>query len=86
MPLWLFPTVFALAIIVTMVAGIWLLLHLTAFARTFAGNADIVPSPKRNRASRRTVRLVVAAFSLGLVSTLVMQILAITGVANAWIH
>ena len=86
MPLWVFPTVFAVAIIATMIAGIWLLLHLTAFARTFAGNADIVPSPKPHRASRRTVRLVLAAFCGGLLLTLAVQILAMTGVANAWIH
>jgi hypothetical protein len=86
MPLWLFPAVYAVAIIVTLTAGIWLLLHLTAFARTFAGNADIVPSPKRNRASRRTVRFVLAAFAAGVVVTLTLQILAMTGAANALIH
>lgn len=86
MPLWVFPTVFALAIIVTMVSGIWLLLHLTAFARTFAGNADIVPSPKRNRASPRNVRSVLAVFGLGLVLTLAMQILAMTGAIDAWVR
>jgi hypothetical protein len=86
MPLWVFPTVFALAIVVTLVAGIWLLLHLTAFARTFAGKADIVPSPKPNRAARRTVRRVLAAFAAGLLLTLSMQVLALTGAANAWIR
>jgi len=85
MPLWLFPTVLAVAIIVTMVAGIWLMLHLTAFARTFAGHADIVPSPRRSRASQRTVWLVLAAFAAGLMLTLGVEILAMTGVANAWI-
>ena len=86
MPLWLYPTLFAGAVIVTLVAAIWLLLHLTAFARTFAGNADIVPSPKPAKASRRAVRVVLAAFVLGLFSTLTLQILALTGVANAWIR
>ena len=86
MPLWVFPAVYAVAIVVTMIAGIWLLLHLTAFARTFAGTADIVPSPKPARASRRTVRVVLAVFGAGLLLAGAMQILAMTGVANVWIH
>lgn len=86
MPLWLFPTLVAVSVIVTLAAGIWLLLHLVAFARTFAGTADIVPSPKPARASRRAVRFALAAFGLGLASTLTLQVLALTGVANAWIR
>jgi hypothetical protein len=86
MSLWIYPAVFAVAIIVTLTAGIWLLLHLTAFARTFAGNADIVPSPEKARASRRKVRLVLAVFAAGLLLTLTMQILAMTEVASAWLH
>ena len=86
MPLWLFPTLVAVAVIVTLIAGIWLFLHLTALARTFAGNADIVPSPKPAKASRRTVRVVLAVFALGLLSTLTLQILALTGVASEWIR
>ena len=61
-------------------------LDLVAFARTFAGTADIVPSPKPARASRRAVRFALAAFGLGLASTLTLQVLALTGVANAWIR
>jgi hypothetical protein len=86
MPLWMFSIVFAAAIVVTLTAGIWLLLYLTAFARTFAGNADIVQSRKRPRASRRTVRLVLSAFGVGLMLTLTLEILAMTGVASAWIR
>ena len=85
MPLWIYSIVYAVAIVATMTSGIWLLLHLTAVARTFAGTADIVPSPKPARASSRSVRRVLAAFGAGLLLTLTMQILAMTGVANAWI-
>ncbi len=85
MPLWLFSALFAIAIFTTLVAGLWLLLHLTAFSRTFAGKADLVPSPKRPRASRRAVKIGLVIFSVGLLATLAMQILAITGQANAWI-
>jgi len=84
MPLWIFATVYGLAIVVALAAGIWLLLHLTAVARTFAGKIDIVPSPKPARASRRTVRRVLAAFGGGLAVSMTLQILALTGVASAW--
>jgi hypothetical protein len=84
MPLWFFTAVFAVSVIVTLSAGIWLLLHLTALARTVEGNADVVASPKRPRASRRAVRLALAAFGGGILLTVTMQVLAMTGVANAW--
>jgi hypothetical protein len=85
MPLWIFTAVYGLAIVVALATGIWLLLHLTAVARTFAGKVDIVPSPKPARASGRTVRRVLAAFGAGLGLAMAIQILALTGVANAWI-
>jgi hypothetical protein len=84
MPIWLFSAIFAVSVIVTLAAGIWLLLHLTALARSVDGNADVVASPKRPRASRTAVRLALAAFGLGLLATVTMQVLAMTGVANAW--
>jgi hypothetical protein len=84
MPLSLFTAIYAVLILVTFSAGIWLLLHLTALARTVEGNADVVASPKRPRASRRAVRLAVAAFGGGLLLIVAMQILAMAGVANAW--
>jgi hypothetical protein len=85
MPLWVFPVLFALAIVATLGSGIWLFLHLTAFARTFAGKADIVPSPKRPRASRKAVGIALAVFCLGLLAIILIQVLAISGQANAWI-
>jgi len=83
MPLWIFPTGLALGIVLTMAAGIWLFLHLTALARTFAGNADIVPSPKPARASRTHVRVALAVFGAGLLLTLAIEVLTMTGAANA---
>lgn len=85
MPLWLYSAIYGLVIVVTMASGIWLLLHLTALARTFAGAADIVPSPKPARASRRAVGLVLATFAAGLLLSVAMQVLAIAGAANALI-
>ena len=86
MALWMFTAVYGIAIVVTLVAGIWLLLHLTALARTFAGKVDIVPSPKPARASRRAVRRALVAFGAGLAVTMSIQILALTGAANALIR
>ena len=85
MPLWIFSALFAIAIFTTLISGLWLLLHLTAFSQTFAGKADMVPSPKPPRSSQRAVRTGLAIFGAGLLATLAMQILAITGQANAWI-
>lgn len=85
MPLWIFPALLAVAAVVTLVAGIWLLLHLTALARIFAGNADIVPAPSRPRASQRAMRLAIAAFGTGLILTLAILFLTISGLANEWI-
>jgi hypothetical protein len=82
MPLWIFPALLAAAAIVTLVSGIWLLLHLTALARTFAGNADLVPAPSRPRASRRAIRLGLGAFGAGLLVTLVVLVIVVSGLAN----
>ena len=84
MTLSLFFAIYAVLLIVTFSAGIWLLLHLTALARIVEGHADVVPSPKRPRASRRAVRIALATFGGGLLLIVIMQILAITGMANGW--
>lgn len=74
---------FALAVIATIVSGIWLLLHLTAVTRTLAGNTGIAPSPKRARAMPGAVRGILAIFSVGLIATLSLMILVITGAAQS---
>ena len=83
MPLWFFQAMFAVAVIATLSSGIWLLLHLTALASTFAGNADLVPAPRRPRASSSTVRAVLALFAIGLLATLSLMILVMTGAAQS---
>ncbi len=78
MPIWLLPLLLALSALVTMTSGIWLLLHLTALARRFAGNADVVPSPARPKAPRWAVRVALAGFVGGTATTLAVLLLAIT--------
>lgn len=82
MPLWVFMAIYAIAILLTLAAAIWLLLHLTAVARTFAGRADIVPSPKPARSSPRAVRLALIAAASGLLVSVTLQVLAVTGAVN----
>jgi len=85
MPLWLFPALLAVSALITLTSGIWLLLHLTALSRNVAGNADVVPSPARPRASRGRVRVLLATFVVATLVTLVILVLVVSGVANEWI-
>ncbi len=85
MPLWFFPALLGLSGVVTMAAGIWLLLHLTALARMFAGRADIVPARARPLASRRTLKRMLAAFLGGGLVTLATLTIVVSGLANALI-
>lgn len=71
-----FSILFALVIAVTLGTGVWLLLHLTAIASLFSGKADLVPSPRRPRASRRRVLVMLLLFVLGLIATITLQIVA----------
>lgn len=80
-----FPLLFAFAIIVTLVTGIWLLVHLTSVASLFSGKGDIVPSPRRPRVPRGRVVLVMVLFAAGLAATIGMQILAMSSNASALI-
>ena len=53
---------------------------------SITGSADVVPSPKPAKASRQAVRFATATFVVGLISTLTLQVLAFTGLANDWIR
>lgn len=79
MPVWLLPAILAVSALITMISGIWLALHLTALTRTYAGVADVVPSPARPRASRAAVRLAVALFISGTLVSLVVPVAIILG-------
>lgn len=85
MPFWFFPAVLAMAIVVTLVSGIWLMVHLRALASLFAGHGDIVPAPSARRASKRKVWFALAAFTSGLLLTLTILVLQTSGVINEWV-
>lgn len=83
MPLWFFPALLGLSAIVTMVCGIWLLLHLTALAHVFAGKADIVRPRVLPRASRRTVKRVLGGFLGGGAVSMATLAVVVSGLASA---
>lgn len=60
----------------TLIAGIWLVLHLTALTATFAGRADIVATPRPRRATSVQVYAALAVFLLGTVGSVATWSLA----------
>jgi len=82
MPLWFFPALLALLAVSTLIAGIWLLLHLQALATLFRGRADIVPSPRRPHASRGALWLALAVFNIGWIGSIAVWTYTMTGEAN----
>lgn len=82
MPIWFFPALLALSAVVSIAAGIWLLLHAQAVAVLFRDRGDVVPGPSRSRASRRSVILALILFNLGWVASVAIWSYAISGQAN----
>lgn len=78
MSLPLLATLFAIATILCLASGAWLLVHMTALTSLLRGHADIVASPKRPRASIGAVKIWLGVFVLSLGSVLALQVLAIT--------
>ena len=68
--------VFAVFTISALGAGVWLSLHLTALAALFNGKADVVASPKRPRASRETVIVMLLVFGISLGAVIAIQVIA----------
>jgi len=84
MPLWFFPALMGLFAIISLAAGIWLLLHLQDVARTFRGTheGEMIPGKGPRRASRAQVWLGIAIFNAGWLTCLLIWIFAIGGAAN----
>lgn len=85
MPLWFFPTLIGLLATASLIAGIWLLLHLRDVAGLFSADPtnDLVRGPGRRRASRGTVWVVLFIFNAGWIASLLIWIFVIGGDANA---
>lgn len=82
MPIWFFPALLALSAVMSLAAGIWLLLHAQAVAVLFRRHGDLVPGPRRARASPGAVWLALALFNLGWIASIAIWSFAISGEAN----
>lgn len=82
MPIWFFPALLAACAVVSLAAGVWLLLHAQSVAVLFRRHGDIVPSPRRPRASRGAVLLALALFNAGWIASIAIWSFAISGEAN----
>lgn len=84
MPLWFPPALLALFALVSLAAGIWLVLHLSDVARVFRGNrpGEIVRGPGRSRATPAAVWIALLVFNAGWIACVLMWIFVISGEAN----
>ena len=82
MPIWFFPASLALSIVLSLAAGIWLLLHAQAVSVLFRKRREVVPGPSKSKASPASVWLALALFNLGWISSVFIWTGAISGEAN----
>ncbi|MEN3973053.1 hypothetical protein WJS89_10275 [Sphingomicrobium sp. XHP0235] len=84
MPLWFFPALIGIFATSSLIAGIWLMLHLRDLARLFVGDgsSNIVRGPGKRQASRRQVWLALFIFNAGWIVSLLIWIFVMGGDAN----
>lgn len=78
MIIWLLPLLVIVTALVTMLSGVWLLLHPTALVRMLADKTDLVPAKAFPRVPRRAVRTALGVFLGGTATTLAIVVLAAT--------
>jgi hypothetical protein len=78
MLIWLLPLLVIVTAVVTMLSGVWLLLHLTALVRMLADRTDLIPAKAFPRVPRRAVRTALGVFLGGTATTLAIVVLAAT--------
>lgn len=85
MPLWFLPALIALFAILSLVAGLWLLLHLRDVARVFRGNrpGEMVRGPGRRRATPTAVWVALVVFNAGWIACIVIWVFVLSGEANS---
>lgn len=88
MPLWFFPALIALCAIVSLAAGIWLILHLRDVARLFRGNrpGGMVRGPGRQRATSAAVWTALVIFNAGWIACILIWIFVLAGEANTVVN
>ena len=84
MPLWFLPALIALFAVVSLVAGIWLLLHLRDVARVFRGDrpGEMVRGPGRRRATPAAVWTALLIFNSGWIACIIIWVFVLSGEAN----
>lgn len=84
MPLWFLPALIAIFAVVSLAAGIWLLLHLRDVARVFRGDrpGEMVRGPGRRRATPTAVWTALVIFNAGWIACIVIWIFVLGGEAN----
>ena len=87
MPLWFLPALMAFFAVVSLAAGMWLLLHLPDVARLFRGEkpGQMVRGPGRRRATPAAVWTALAIFNLGWIACVVIWVFVLEGEANVLI-
>ena len=79
MPLWFFPALVGVLAAASLLAGIWLQLHLRDVAAMFG---DIARGPGRRQASNGAVWAAIILFNAGWIGALVVWLFVMGGDAN----
>ena len=83
MPLWFFPALVGVLAAASLLAGIWLLLHLRDVAAVFGRHSgEIARGPGRRRASNGAVWAAIILFNAGWIGALVVWLFVMGGDAN----
>ena len=85
MPMWFLPALIAVFAVMSLAAGIWLVLHLRDVARAFGGRepGEMKRGPGRKHASRAAVWTALIVFNAGWIACVVVWVLVMGGDANA---
>lgn len=83
MPLWFFSALVGFLAAASLLAGIWLLLHLRDLAALFGRHSgDIARGPGRRRASNAALWPAIIAFNAGWIGALIVWLFEMGGDAN----
>lgn len=87
MPLWFLPALIALFALVSLGAGIWLLLHLRDVARLFRGEkpGQMVRGPGPRQATPAAVWTAIMIFNAGWIACVIIWVFVLGGEANTFV-
>lgn len=88
MPLWFLPALLGLFILVSLAAGVWLMLHLRDIARIFQGDrpGELAPGPGRRHAGKAAVWAVLLIFNGGWIASVLLWVFVMSGEANTVVN